>query len=239
MTPLLLLSALGCVTLDDGTGADLVLWSGTVFEDPYLGTESTGLTGGGLVAVDLANAELAVGAESESTPGSYSLEVPAGADLAMRVTGPAHVPTVFRGRAPTARGLWFNGALFGRQADPLAAFLDGIALPDGGAPADLGDGDVAHLWVEPAEPDALADATIDLVDGEGAPGAIVVLTTAPDGSLVLAESGDAPTLILGLDLAPGDVTLALEAADGRTAETTWPARGGDLLAGPQFALSAE
>lgn len=236
MTPLLLMAAIGCVALDDGAEADLVLWSGTVYEDPYLGAEPAGLVGGGLVAVDLGDTELAAGVESESTPGSYSIEVPSGVDLALRVTGPSHVPTVFRGRAPTSRGIWFNGALFGRQADPLLSFLDGVELPDGGAPADLADGDRAHLWVEPAEPGALAGGTIDLVDGDGDPGDVIALTTAPDGSLVLATPGDAVTLILGLDLAPGDITIGLTAADGRTAETTWPARGGDLLAGPLFAL---
>jgi hypothetical protein len=236
MTPLLLMAGLGCVALDADTADTLVLWSGTVYEDPYLGTEAAGLAGGGLVAVDLADAELAVGAESESTPGAYSIEVPAGVDLALRITGPTHVPTVFRGRAPTSRGIWFNGALFGRQADPLVSFLDGVDLPDGTAPADLSDGELVHLWVEPAEPDALVGGTIELVDGDGAPGAVVALTTAPDGSLVEATSDDAITLILGLDLAPGDITLGLGAADGRSAETTWPARGGDLLAGPLFAL---
>lgn len=239
MMPLLLLAGLGCTTLDDGDAASLVLWSGTVLEDPYLGAEATGLTGGGLVAVDLDDAELAVGTESEASPGSYSLEVPAGVDLAMRVTGPAHVPTVFRGRAPSDRGIWFNGALYARQSAPLASFLDGLSLPDGGSAADLEDGALAHLWVEPAEPTALAGGTIDLVDGDGDPGTVVALTTAPDGTLVEAEDGDAITLVLGVDLAPGDVTLALGAADGRVAETTWPARGGDLLVGPLFALPAE
>lgn len=237
MTPLLLMASIGCVALDDSTAGTLVLWSGTVFEDPYLGAEAAGLTDGGLVAVDLADAELAIGAESDSTAGAYSIEVPPGVELALRITGPAHVPTVFRGRAPTSRGIWFNGALFARQTAPLLSFFDGIELAEGAAPADLSDGEFVHLWVEPAEPEALAGGTIDLVDGDGAPGAVVALTTAPDGSLVEATEEDAITLILGLDLAPGDITLGLEAADGRSAETTWPARGGDLLAAPAFALA--
>ena len=237
MTPLLLTAALGCVTLDDGTATEQVLWSGTILEDPYLGAEATGLAGGGLVAVDLDHDELADGAEAESSPGSYSVELPPGVPVAMRVSGPLHVSTVFRGRSPASRGIWFNGALFARQAAPLQAFLDGVSLPGGGTPAALEDGERAHLWVEPAEPDAMRGGTIALVDGAGDPGAVLALTTAPDGSLVEATDDDAITLILGLDLAPGDVTLGLTAADGRVAETTWPARGGDLLAGPLFALA--
>ncbi|MEC7947327.1 MAG: hypothetical protein VX265_07135 [Myxococcota bacterium] len=239
MTPLLLLSTLGCVALDETVASDLVLWSGTVLEDPYLGDEATALAGGGLVAVDLDDSEVAIGEESESTPGSYSLEVPAGAALAIRVTGPLHVPTVFRGYAPETRALWFNGALFGRQRAPLDAFLSGLGVTPDAGPGSLEDAERVHLWVEPADPTAMAGGTIDLTDGEGQPGAVLALTTTPDGRLVEATPADPVTLILGLDLAPGDVTLSLGAIDGRIAATTWPSRGGDLLVGPGFALVPE
>lgn len=239
MTPVLLPIALGCVNLDAGTASDTILWSGTVLDDPYLGEDPAGLEGGALVAVDLDDLEIATGTEAEDSPGSFSIEVPPGVDLAMRVTGPSHAPTVFRGRSPGARGLWFNGALFGRRALPLQSFLDGIERADGTTPAALSAGELVHLWVEPAEPEALVGADLSLVDGSGLPGELVPLTTAEDGALTAAGPDDPVTLLLGLDLSPGDITLGIVAADGRTAETTWPARGGDLLAGPLFALSVE
>lgn len=239
MTPVLLPIALGCVTLDTGTTADAILWSGTVLDDPYLGEDPAGLEGGALVAVDLDDLEIAAGTEAEDSPGSFSIEVPPGLELALRVTGPSHAPTVFRGRSPAARGLWFNGALFGRQATPLQSFLDGIERADGTTPAALSEGELVHLWVEPTEPDALVGAELSLIDGSGLSGELVALTTADDGVLTVAGPDDPVTLILGLDLAPGDITLGITAEDGRTAETTWPARGGDLLASPLFALSAE
>ena len=239
MTPLALIVGLGCVPLGTGSSDALVLWSGTVLDDPYLGEDPSALEGGAVVAVNLDDEDVAVGVESEGSAGSFSIEVPPGLELAMRISGPEHAPTVFRGRAPEARGLWFNGSLFARQSAPLDAFLAALELPGGGVPSDLSDGAIAHLWVEPAEPEALAGASFALVDGAGEPGTLLAFTTTETGALEPADSEDPITLILGVDLAPGNVTLGMDSLDGRSAETTWPARGGDLLAGPLFALSAE
>ncbi len=233
--PAVLLLTAGCVSFDDGTATATVYWSGTVLDDPYLGTDPVALDGGSVVAVDLDDAEVAAGLASESSVGSFTLEVPADTEVALRVSGPSHAPTVWRSRTPTQRALWLTGALFARQTEPLDAFLGDLAEPA----APLAGGTVTHLWVEPLDPAALADATVQLVDGEGQPGRVLALTTAEDGALVAAGAGDPVDLLLGLDLAPGPVTLAVEATDGRAAEVTWPARGGDLLAGLFFTLGSE
>lgn len=221
------LLATGCVAFDESTEDATVLWSGTVIDDPYLGTDPVALADGGLEAVDLDDVAVAAGTASETTTGSFSIEVPTDTEVALRVSGPSHVPTVWRTRTPTRRALWLTGALFARQTAAVDAFI--AALDEPGEA--LAEGEVAHLWVEPTDPTAVAGATWDLVDGAGQPGRIVLLTTAADGSLVEAGPDDPVDLALGLDLAPGPVTLAVEAPDGAAAEVTWPARAGDLLAG--------
>jgi hypothetical protein len=226
----------GCVDFP----ADAITWGGTVLEDPYLGLESAAFVGGGIEAVDLDDIEISVGAESESTPGYYYLqEIPPSTEVALRVTGPDQTPVVWRSLSPSDAAIWLTGALFTRDATTLDETLQAFPLQSGSAPTALSLGDTCALWAMPLDPDAMAGATWTLRDGDGEAGELVALAV-DDETGELVEAGSGPVdLIIGLELAPGDVTLDVEATDGRAASVTWPARGGDLLSGHFFALDAQ
>ena len=115
MIPLVFSSLLSCVPLGAEPSSSTIVWSGTILDDPYNTAEPTALTGAQVTALETTSDQPIVGIESASTPGYYSLEVPPDADITIRVSGPDHVSTVFRGTTPAGRGIWFTGALFARQ----------------------------------------------------------------------------------------------------------------------------
>lgn len=241
MRPLLPLTVLlsACVNIATVDPDAQISWGGTVIEDPYLGLETAAFLGGGVEAVDLDDATFSVGTESESTPGYYIVEVPPSTEVALRVTGPGQTPVVWRSLSPSGTGIWLTGALFTRDAATLDATLQTFPLASGEAPTALSLGETCAVWAMPLDPDAMAGAIWEVFDGQGEAGDMAALAF-DDETGALIDAGDGPVdLLLGLELAPGDVTLAVEAADGRTASITWPARAGDLLSGHFLALEAQ
>lgn len=229
---LLLLSS--CSFLEEQrTAPTAVAWSGYIYSD--LPTEDTALLEvGSLTAVDLDDTELSTGGTYEDSPGYWQIEVPVDTDLALRLTGGDQYPTVWRGHSPSGRGYWLNGALFAMHRDTVDGLLDGLRGFQDLDPADLADEEVAHLWAQPTDREAFAGVDVAVLDELGE-AQVVRLAVDTDGALVDAGTGPVD-LILAVDLLPGPVTLVLTGPDGASSETTWPARGGDLLAG--FFLSA-
>lgn len=234
LAPALLALLAGCIQLSEVvTPPDEIAWTGWVYGD-LPGEDAPLLEAGTLQVVDLEDQELATGAMLEEDPGYWQVTVPVDLEVAVRVDGGAQVPTVWRARTPTGRAYWLSGALFAVADQTQAELFDSLEGWQGMSPADLSDGEVAHLWGTPWDPEAWAGATVE-VEHAGGSAPVALLAVDTDGALIDAGAGRVD-LFLAPDLEPGPVTLRVTAADGRRAETTWPARGGDLLSAFYFAL---
>lgn len=236
MAPLLSASLLltGCLQLAEVvTPPDEVAWTGWIYGD-LPGEDAPLLEAGTLHVVDLDDQELAAGSMVEEDPGYWQVTVPVDAEVALRVDGGQQVPTVWRGRTPTGRAYWLSGALFAVADTTQAELFDSLDGWQGLSPDDLADGEVAHLWGTPWDPDAWEGATVE-VEHAGGSAPVALLAVDTDGALIDAGAGRVD-LFLAPDLEPGPVTLRVTTSDGRQAETTWPARGGDLLSAFYFAL---
>lgn len=234
MIPSAALLFAGCIQLEEQrTLPDVVSWTGWIYGDvPADGVPW--LEAGTLEVVDLDEQAVATGAQSESDPGYWAVEVPVDMEVVVRVDGGTQVPTAWRSRTPTGRAYWLSGALFAVEETTQAALFESLEGWQGLSPGDLLDGDVAHLWGTPWEPEAWAGATVEVLDADGS-AQVALLAVDADGALIDAGTGPVD-LFLAPDLSPGPVTLRVTAADGRVAESTWPARGGDLLSAFYFAL---
>lgn len=226
---------LACTLLEEQrTAPTQVDWSGYIFADlPADGTAL--LEAGTLELVDLDDEAVATGSQSESTPGYWFVEVPVDTEVALRVAGGSQVPTVWRGATPTGDGYWLSGALFAVDQQTSADFFDSLDGWQGLSPDDLADEQVAHLWGQPWDPERWAGASVQVSDSAGS-APVVLLAIDEDGALIDAGSGPVDYFVAP-DLAPGPVTLTVTSADGSSLETTWPARGGDLLSAFYVALS--
>jgi len=228
----LLLSA--CTLLEEQRQLpDQVRWAGYVYAD-VPATKTPYLEAGTLSVVDLDDQDLATGEQLADTPGYWKVTVPVDTQVALRVDGGDQVPTVWRSRTPTGDAYWLSGGLFAVLDQTQADFFPSLDGWQGLHPHALDDGEVAHLWGTTWQPDAWAGATIEVEDVDGAR-QVAAFTTDTDGALIDAGTGPVD-LFVAPDLAPGPVTLRVTAADGSVTETTWPARGGDLLSAFYMAL---
>lgn len=232
--------ALTACTASTATTGD-VSWSGYVFADPYVSEDL--LTGGAFEVLtpdggclEGGDGACIVGEESSSTAGYWGVSVPVTTPVALRLSGDGLAPTLWRTDTPARPAQWLNGGLFTRDLAALEAFAADLGPPTATA-APLSSSDRAWLWGSALSPEDWAGATLTLVDGDGAAVPVVALSQSDDGAVSLA--GDGPIdLFLATDLAPGAVTLTVEAADGRIATETWPAQAGDLVSAVYFALPA-
>ncbi len=252
MVSWLVLLPLACALLEEQRVDPVeVNWAGVVLADLPSEGATEELTDGNVEFLDEDGEPLVLSDGSAATatqpwpdsPGWWQVRVPVDVEVTVRVAGaedadPALATMVWRGRTPTGRAYWMQGALFTRELGWLDDFLASVSatLP-GTEVVPLADGAVAHLWGEPLDPEAWAGADIAVVDGEGAEATVLRYAVEDDGTLV--EATDRVDLFLAVNLAPGPVTLSVTAADGRAFSTTWPARGGDLLSAIYAALPAE
>lgn len=223
-----------------------ITWSGQILDGPY--AEDVGVFTGGTITLSdhagdpllsAAGEALADPVESDTQPGTWALTVPVYTDILVRLSGEGFATTVWSSHTPGGRAYWYTGALFARRAEDLDATLAayaeaGLMEPPTTA---LSDGEVVYLMAEPLAPDAWAGAQVSVTDGAGATAPIVLLTTDEDGVIGLAGEDDPISAVLALDLAPGDVVLTVEAADGAGLTLSWPAQGGDLLNASFLGLS--
>ncbi|NOY28247.1 MAG: hypothetical protein GXP62_20480 [Oligoflexia bacterium] len=231
--PLLAL-ALGCTLLEEQRSLPTdVTWSGYVYAD--LPADAIPWLEAGTVQVtDLDDNEITTGTQLDGTPGYWEFDVPVDIDVAIRVSGGDQVPTLWRGRTPAGRAYWLTGALFAINAQTEASFFDSLNGWQGLSPSDLSQGEIAHLWGAPQDREAWAGAMIEVTDSDGS-AQVVALAVDADGALIDAGTGPIDYFVAP-NLVPGDVSLRVIAADGRVAETTWPAHGGDLLSAFYFSL---
>lgn len=229
----------GCVP---GSGpATEISWGGYIFADAYVSDAL--LVSGSVEVLDpggeclIVDGACALGAPSESTEGYWNLTVPPTTDVAVRVSGDGLAPAVWRSSTPSRTAQWLSGGIFGRDLLALDAFAEGLGLP-GGPPVSLSAGEVAWMWGAPLDPTAWAGADIQIFDGDGEPAAVYAFEVTPDGAYSPTRDGPV-SLFVAFDLAPGAVTLDVQAADGRSFQETWPLRGGDLAAANFVALPSE
>ena len=226
-----------------------VTWGGYVYaylsdaEDAAFLTDLTAdypITDPVVELVDLDDSLLIEGTQPfTDSPGYWRFEsAPVGEEIAIRLSGEGMTSTVWRGQVPGGTATWLTGALYAYESviyDDYFATLDGfggLSFPS------LTDSDSAMLWGEPMSPEDWAGATITVTDGSGAEAPVLALAYDESGALTEAGSG-AVDLFLAPNLTPGTVTLSVQAVSGATAETTYPARAGDLLSAVFYALPAE
>lgn len=237
-TALLAAPLAGCVAAQ--TDAGPISWGGYVFADPY--TSEDLLTGGDFEVLDTRGDCLLgddggciTGAESDSTAGYWSVAVPRSTPVALRLQAPGSAPTVWRVTTPRRDAQWLNGGLFTRDLAAVEAFVADLGPPWASA-VPLSASAAAWMWGAPLDPAAWVGATLALTDGDGADVPVLALTQADDGAVSVASSTDPVDLLLATDIAPGAVTLTVQAADGREAVEVWPAQAGDLLSAVFLAL---
>ncbi len=220
---LLCLAATACgswIIEEPTDGAD-VAWYGTILDGPYTGDNGV-LSGGEVLVYDLDEELLAEGTEPDAdNPGYWKLRVPASTPVALHLAGEGMLPTVWRGTTPSDLGYWFTGALFAYDAEIWLPFFEQFDGQGGVSIEPLGD-EICWLWGSPSDPDAWAGADISIVDGVGQAATVLAYHLDDDG--LLAPAGDEPVLyFMAFGLAPGEVTLSVTAADGRSFDETWPA----------------
>jgi hypothetical protein len=205
-----------------------VSWAGYVLDGPYNG-ENDVLTGGDFEVDGLESDFVAQGTEKdpEGSPGYWSVRVPPDTPVALRISADGMLPTLWEAVTPEHEGLWSTGALF--------AFRETTWLPifqqyDGIFRLTVGDLDAEHSWLFglPLSPDDWVDAEISVVDGAGVDGRVVALADDGEGALMIAN-GRPVVEFLAFNLAPGSIEIHVVAADGRTLDLVFPARGGEIL----------
>jgi hypothetical protein len=216
----------------DSSVPDEITWSGYVLED-LSGKKDLLLLedDGAFEVVDLDDEPISDG--EHSGDGYWFVDVPTDVDVAVRISGAEHVSSLWRAHTPSGRAYWLTGALFTQYTVSFDAFLKALEGVEGLDPADLSEGTVVHLWGQPLDPDAWAGAVVTATGGDGAD--VPMFTFAIDEKNLVTEAGDQPvSFFFGANAVPVDVTLRVETVDGRVAETTYPARGGDLVTAAFF-----
>ncbi len=233
------LSLVGCGTwIYEETSSDgTVSWYGTVLDGPYTGDNGV-LSGGDVLVYDLEGELLTEGTEPfDDTPGYWKLKVPPSEPVALHLAGDGMLPTVWRGTTPAAQAYWYSGALFAYDLETWQPFLEQFDGQGGVTLEPLGD-EVCWLWGVPWDRDAWAGAEITVTGGDGEEAVALAYTLDDDG--VLYETRDlAIDYFFAFNLAPGDVTVTVQAADGRTVTETWPAWPGEIVSAWYLALPPE
>jgi len=189
---------------------------------------------------------------SESSPGFYSLSVPADEEISLRISGKTLHTTVWRTRTPRANGFWIYGSVFGVDVATLDIYLDAVVDLTADEIPWQEDQAGALIYGTPTIRDAEDEAAwtgaqLTALDSEGGIGTVIALAQDPEtGAMGLATgpSGilgpnhvDGPiALIIAYDLAPGPVRLIVEGSDGRTAVADWVSQDGDVLSAAHLTL---
>lgn len=246
MIALWILSLTGCQYLEEQrTQPTEVTWDGYVLAQVSTLEEVQVLDEGEVTLLDLDGNELMQAVTEDPGSGYWRFdEVPVATEVAIRLAGPEGgtellpelTPTVWRTLSPSGRASWLTGGLFLRDLAYTEEFLLTLEGFPGTIVTPLAEGTVAHLWGEPWVPEDWVGAEVSVSGGDGAAGQVLLLVIEEDGTLRQATEEDPVDLFIGLDLEPGLVTLDVNTPDGRTASTSWPARGGDLVSAIFYAL---
>jgi hypothetical protein len=163
--------------------------------------------------------------------------VPPTTPVALHLAAEGVLPTVWRGTTPSALGYWYTGALFAYDEATWLPFFEQFDGQGGVSVEPLGD-EICWLWGVPLDPEAWAGASIEILDGEGQSATVLAYHASDEGLLSLTTS-EPVHYIMAFDLAPGDVTMQVTTADGRSFEERWPAWPGEVISAWYLALPPE
>jgi hypothetical protein len=218
-----------------GCGSSAPVWYGYLYDDPLLSGEFTALEGGSLEVTDLNGTVLEGVSSPEGAPDGYvEMRLDVGQEVALRVTGPSHLPMVWRGQVPETSAELSTGALFARDGSVGWSVLSEL-LGDG-ADEGLLEGETVALWGQPLDSAAFAGVELRAVDGAGVAHDVSAFSIGEEGSVVEAGLDDPVDLFLASGLAPGEVELVVRRPDGDEVRTVWPAEGGDMLSAHYYVL---
>lgn len=238
LLPVLLLPACGMWIYEEPSDGGEVSWYGTILDGPYTGDNGV-LTGGDVLAYHLDGELMAEGTEPDpDNPGYWKLKVPSASPVALHLAGEGMLPAVWRGTTPSSLGYWYTGALFTYDEQLWLPFFEQFDGQAGVEIMPLGD-EVCWLWGAPWDPDAWIGADIGVIDGAGAEATGLAWHLNEQDQLALAGPSDPVQYFLAFNLAPGDVSLFVTAADGRSLEETWPAWSGEVISAWYLALPPE
>jgi hypothetical protein len=238
----------GCAYLQDNRDPPQEIdWSGYVLVDPVDGSELINMTEGSVTMVDLGGEPIAEATQPyAASPGWWTFaDLAVDTEVAIRVQGPEGgedaggdtadsglpdtLPTVWRGTVPKGPAFWMYRGLFTLGREAAQATMAAAAELGEVVPGDLSEGQVAHLWGQPWDPETWIGVQVRMVNAYG--DEVPVLTLATDeetGELVLA--GDGPVeIFFAFNLLEGESTLEVRSTGGEIQTTVYPTRGGDLL----------
>lgn len=213
----------GASERDVRPAGEAVRWAGYVFRSGE-GTETEDLLVDGALtfavgdAVDPIEAELPY---PDDYPGYWSVELPPGAPLTVRIEGAGLVPSVWAGDAPGNNGSWTAGSLFGAEETWLTGLFEGLGETTGAeiVPLEAGSAWAWGFWRDGARGDCA---------GVRVAGASVACVGMDDAGALVAVSEGAFTAWFATGLSSGDVPVEV-VEDGVTVLTeTLPLRGGDV-----------
>ena len=239
LSPILALALLGCGAwvYEEASNDGTITWYGTVLDGPYTG-ENGVLSGGDVLVYDLVGEQLAEGTEPyDDNPGYWKLKVPPDEPAAIHLAGDGLLPAVWRGSTPSAQAFWYTGALFAYDQESWLPFLEQFDGQGGVSLEPLGD-EICWLWGAPWDRDAWAGADIAITGGDGE-GAVVLAYTLDDDGVLYETSSEPVDYFFAFNLHPGDVTVSVQATDGRSVEETWPAWPGEVVSAWYLALPPE
>lgn len=194
-----------------------ISWSGYVYASPETSEETQMESGSIWFSPDGGEA---VEAEQlyDDYPGYWSVDLEPEVPVQVRLETDTAWPTVWRATTPGATASWLSGGLFAADMVFMESWVGAVPSTGFGAPEDLADGTVAHLWGSPY--DSGWDAADVRVDGEPADCFVV----NEDGTLDRVSSGEFD-YFMAFDLPPGEVSVE----SGLGAVETWNVSGGEWI----------
>ena len=223
--------------------SDATTWQGWVYAD-IPADNTPALEAGVLTLSDLDGERISEGEQRDNQRlGYWTFEIEPDQEVSIRIEGPEHYPTVWRGRTPSTTSYWYSGAIFGIATATFDAFLEELAEL---TQIEAASTDSVMLYGEPlplsqTDLDAWTDPTIRIYDGAGAVHEATMLVLDEEtGGLALPGADASPVAaFLATGLAPGPIALVIDASDGRSTVLEYQAEAGDLLSAFAFTLPLE
>ena len=221
----------------DSEESDTVRWSGTILDGPYTG-ENDVLTEGTVTVEGLDGELLDEGSEPWSDyPGWWRVDVPPDTPVYFRLAAEGMHPALWSTTTPGGAAYWYTGSLFAYEQETWGGWFQELADAEG---VELGSLDErCWLWGAPLSPDDWVGASLQLTDGDGQEVSLYSYRIDDDGLMSRSLVMNSIDYFFAFDLAPGDITLQVEASDGRLVVMDFPAQAGEVISAWYLALPGE